>query len=279
MKLTDYSNNKFSQYGEDGIIEKIFSIIEPKSRTCIEFGAWDGFHYSNTANLWTNGWSGILIEADQEKANLLRENVKQYNCQAICRFVGITSGNTLEDILKDNNIHDEIDLLSIDIDGDDYHVFASLDTLRPRVIICEYNNTIPHWMDIHQAPGEYFGSSIAALNRIALEKGYKLISVTSGNCFFVSESEFYKFNNYLTNINEIALNDYINYVITDYAGNYLVSGSFPFGINKKLSCNTIYSYDQIKHNSDLSICNTGSLRTIIKFLYYDIIRPIFSSNK
>ena len=42
-----------------------------------------------------------------------------------------------------------IDLLSIDIDGNDYHIFESLKKLRPRLIICEYNPTIPVWYDVY----------------------------------------------------------------------------------------------------------------------------------
>jgi len=38
--LITYRNNIFSENGEDGIIEKIFSEIKPKSNLCCEFGAW-----------------------------------------------------------------------------------------------------------------------------------------------------------------------------------------------------------------------------------------------
>ena len=66
-RLSEHASNTYSQFGEDGIIEKIFQIIGVNSKVCIEFGAWDGFYLSNTANLWTNGWKGILIEAEQRK--------------------------------------------------------------------------------------------------------------------------------------------------------------------------------------------------------------------
>ena len=60
--LAQHGQNVFSQFGEDGIIARIFEIIGLQSKACIEFGAWDGFHMSNTANLWTKGWKGVLIE-------------------------------------------------------------------------------------------------------------------------------------------------------------------------------------------------------------------------
>ena len=63
-----YSNNITSQFGEDGIIKEIFNRIGTKYKICVELGAWDGKHFSNTWNLWFNNeWHAILIEADKNK--------------------------------------------------------------------------------------------------------------------------------------------------------------------------------------------------------------------
>ena len=82
-KLSDFGHNVHSQFGEDGIIEKVFQILGTTSKRCIEFGAWDGFHLSNTANLWTKGWAGVLIEANSAKYRELVKNVQPYNCRCI----------------------------------------------------------------------------------------------------------------------------------------------------------------------------------------------------
>jgi hypothetical protein len=274
MKLSLFAKNVYSQFGEDGIIEKIFDIIGSKSKVCVEFGAWDGYCLSNTANLWTKGWTGILIEGDAERAHKLSKNVELYGCIAICRYVGNTKGNTLEDILKDNNINNNVDLLSIDIDGDDYYILASLNFLRPRVIICEYNHSIPYWMDIYQKPGEYFGSSVGALTRIAKEKGYELIAVTDTNCFFVQGLEYSKFSAYNTNINDIATNKYLNFVITSYSGQYLVYGEFPFGLREKYSVTSVYNHLNYTFNKHIKVFSTEHLESTFKSLYYGIIKFI-----
>ena len=116
--LRTHGSNIYSQWGEDGIIAKIFEIIGDGSRTSIEFGAWDGFHLSNTANLWANkGWRGILIEGDASKHVSLVEKVKAYNCIPLLGFVEPEGDNSLESILNRSGIPLKADLLSIDIDS------------------------------------------------------------------------------------------------------------------------------------------------------------------
>ena len=75
--------------------------------------------------------------------------------------------------------------MSIDIDGNDYHILDNL-ICQPRVICVEYNPTIPFWIDCYQEEEHYqFGASLKALNRLAIGKGYFLVSVTDTNLFFV----------------------------------------------------------------------------------------------
>ena len=81
-KLTDFKENIYSQWGEDGIIRKIFEIIGTTTKLSIEFGAADGFWLSNTANLWSNDptWSGVLIERSSSSFNQLKKNTAPYPC-------------------------------------------------------------------------------------------------------------------------------------------------------------------------------------------------------
>ena len=59
----------FSSAGEDGVIEKIFSIIEPTTKYSVEFGAGNGIRASNTRNMIINdGWSSLQIEGDRARA-------------------------------------------------------------------------------------------------------------------------------------------------------------------------------------------------------------------
>lgn len=229
-RLTDFAANVFSQNGEDGILEKIFELIGVTTKTCIEFGAWDGFHLSNTANLWTHGWKGVLIEGVTERYEALKGNVRQYDCVCINAFVAREGEHSLESILQRNAVGFDVDLLSIDIDGDDYYILDSLDLLRPRVVVCEYNPTIPATADIYADYGSNFGASVAALGRLAESKGYMLVALTETNCIFVLNAYAERFSEYEKRIEFIKCDQQLVYLLTDYSGDYVVYGQPPYGL-------------------------------------------------
>ena len=69
----------FSQFGEDGVIEKIFETIEPGPKFAVEFGAHDGINNSNMRNLVVNhGWSSFQIEGDEKRAADLAANYRDH---------------------------------------------------------------------------------------------------------------------------------------------------------------------------------------------------------
>lgn len=171
----------------------------------------------------------------------MMQNITGYQCTGIQAKVGIGS-ESLESILKKHGFKEEIDLLSIDIDGEDYYVFESLTSIRPRLIICEFNPTIPAHIDCYQRYGTHgFGCSVAALNRVAESKGYKLVSILGVNCFFVRAEDFPKFSAYETDLQQLRIDKSLRYIITSYGGEYRVieekgdfySGKINYGIGKK----------------------------------------------
>lgn len=222
--LYEYAANTYSQFGEDGIIKEVFKIIGAKSKLVVEFGAWDGFLYSNTAALWAKDltWKAVLIEGDQERYTDLIKNTKKYNVVPINAWVGINKDDCLEAILENNGITQEIDLLSIDVDGNDYHIFNSLKKIKPRVVVCEYNPTIPFHYDAYApySKDNNFGQSVGALKRIAEKKGYKLIALTMTNAIFVIEKEFHKFVDYETDWRAMNVNNGYIVMVTTYDGKY-----------------------------------------------------------
>jgi len=238
-KLDDFCHNVFSQFGEDGIIEKIFEAIGTKSKLCLEVGAADGLSCSNTANLWINhGWRAVLIEHDKQLFSFLLKNIAKYNgnCIAVNQTIGIEQQYSIDDILRSFGIEARLDLVSIDIDGNDYYIVLHMN-MHPRVLICEFNPTIPFHIDVYQNYGqEKLGASVAALVRILKPKSYTLVALTRCNCIFVDDAEMGKLNDFELLFHEIASKDIAAHVCETYDGKVFLlsrdSQILPWGTKK-----------------------------------------------
>lgn len=209
-----------SQWGEDGIIEEIFRRIGTENQFCVEFGAWDGKHLSNTWDLWHNkNWSAILIEGDKQRCEVLTESLREFpKTKAHNAYVATEGESSLDQILTRLEAPSRLDLLSIDIDSDDYYIFESLKSFTPRLVVVEYNPTVPPEIDLVQAHGEYFGASARALVRLAKEKGYRLVCCTETNCFFVLDADFPQLGVSEPTLEEVFPKVHLTYVITSQAG-------------------------------------------------------------
>lgn len=232
MRLSDYSSDIYSQFGEDGIVEKIFATITPHWKTCCEFGASDGLSCSNTAHLWKDlGWAAFLIESDDERFRQLEANTADYDVEILHHHVATSGDDAIDHILPPGFQH-SLDYMSIDIDGDDCEVFERLTHVRPRVVSVEYNQSIPPPHKIRQAcRGDSLGASAAVLDEIAQKKDYVLVAMTRTNMFFVVQEEALLFEEYETNL--VSLYDWsrVTYLSTDQQGRpFLVGGLPPWGL-------------------------------------------------
>ncbi len=228
--LKECSNNIFSQFGEDGIIEKIFSMLPDSNRWCVEFGAWDGKHLSNTHLLLSQkGWSGVLFEASRERfGDLLRTYDGNEKIICINKMVAFEGKNTLDRLLAITPVPEDFDLLSIDVDGNDYHIWRSLEKYRPRVVIIEFNNTIPNSVEFIQPadPSVNQGSSLLAMCNLGKEKGYELIAVTDSNAFF-ADAKYFEFFQIGENSPEAMNGDqkYLTHIFQLYDGTLVAEGN------------------------------------------------------
>lgn len=188
--LAAYATNVHSQAGEDGIIAEIFRRIGTESTWCVEFGAWDGRVASNSAALVDDGWSAVLIEGDPAKfVDLQALHRDRDDVVTLCAMVGWDGADCLDALLAATPIPVHFDLLSIDIDGNDYHVWSAVEVYRPRVVVVEFNPTIPNGVVFVQPadPKVNQGCSIDALADLGRRKGYTLVAATEFNAFFVED--------------------------------------------------------------------------------------------
>lgn len=187
--MKEFEKKIYSQQGEDGIIEHIFSKIGVTNKIAVEIGVaanWNGPKGSecNTYNLAMNGWKTFWFD-------IMDVDVKPDNCTFVKGM--LTADNVLE-VFRQQQIPIEFDLLSIDIDGNDYHIREQLEIYRPRVCIQEYNgcydsNTeyIMPRNDDYVCNDKLFGASLLSMYNQAQRQGYDLVYCDQRgvNAFFV----------------------------------------------------------------------------------------------
>jgi hypothetical protein len=191
----------------------------------VEFGAWDGRYLSNTWDLWRNqGWRAVLIEGDAERfRSLERTALRHSSVTAVHAFVTPRGENSLDQLLGKLGIGEDIDLLSVDIDGDEFYVLEGLERVRPRVIVIEYNPTIPPELSLVQEPGAYFGASARALVELGKRKNYRFVGCTQTNCILVDEADFGKLEITEPDLAHVFPRESLTYVVNAYDGATFVS--------------------------------------------------------
>lgn len=203
--LLNARKNIYSQNGEDGVIELLIDKLQLSSGSFCEFGAWDGKYLSNTYNLLENkGWSGVYIEGDVNKFEDLTNLKNQYDdrLEIINAYVDHQGSNTLNKLLKTTKLKYDFDLLSIDIDGMDYHIWNAFTEYKPKIVIIEVNSNLrPGDMTVSEIDTEnsWIGSSFSAVCDLGIKKGYYPI-IHFGNVF-LGDKDFLISKNYQLNDN------------------------------------------------------------------------------
>jgi hypothetical protein len=196
-KLNKYEYQVFSQNGEDGIIAEIFKRIGTSNKFFFEFGVESGME-CNTLLLLMQGWRGCWIEGNPAYARAARKKFAQFTEHGKLEIKEsfVTSEN-IEQLLSDTKAPKDLDLLSIDIDGNDYWVWKAISKWSPRVVVIEYNAMYqpPIEFCVTYEPyrpyvgNSYFGASLKTFELLAEKKGYRLVGCNfhGANAFFVRE--------------------------------------------------------------------------------------------
>lgn len=175
-----YEQRFYSQNGEDGIIKIIFDKIGTTNKFCVEYGI--DPREGNTIYLKRKGWSCLWMDAKGDGEIIKKEYITAEN---------------INDLFAKYNVPKEFDLLSIDIDSNDYWVWKAIKGYSPRVVVIEYNSSLPptESKTIKYDPNavwdgtNYFGASLLALVKLAKTKGYTLLGCDSKgvNAFFLRD--------------------------------------------------------------------------------------------
>ena len=201
LRLENFGFKVYSQNDEDGIIEEIFNRIEMKNKVFVEFGIQTGLE-SNCHYLLHKGYKGLWIEGGEADYKKCCRNFEKPISDGRLKVVNafITKDN-INELIKRNieSITDDnkVDILSIDIDGNDYYVWDAIKCIDPRVVVIEYNAKFPanfKWVmeydEKHIWQGDdNFGASLKAYELLGDRLGYQLVGTnrTGSNAFFVKK--------------------------------------------------------------------------------------------
>ena len=192
-RLLRHSYKVFSQNQEDGMVAEVFERIGTGSRRFVEFGVQDGLECNSTF-LLMRGWSGAWIEGSAVDAARAKAAFASYPVEVVNDFVTVENADALISLLAGG---EELDLLSIDVDTIDYWLWKAIVSVRPRLVVIEYNASWPPFLrkTVAHDPGmdwdgtNYSGASLGALEALGRAKGYCLVgcSLAGVNAFFVRE--------------------------------------------------------------------------------------------
>lgn len=181
IDLGRYEEKVYSQNGEDGVLKKIFEIIGVTNQYYVEFGTENGSECNTRRLREQDKWNGLLMDGGYENQNInLRKEF-------------ITADN-INYLFQKYNVPKQFDLLSVDVDFNDWYIWKALDNYQSRVVVIEYNAT--HLPDEDRIViydprrwdgSNYFGASLLALYNLGISKGYSLVYADAKgvNLFFI----------------------------------------------------------------------------------------------
>ena len=193
-----YGYKCYSQFDEDGIINHITTKLKINQGVFVEFGCGDGLE-NNTHLLLLKGWKGLWVDGSEHNFNFIKSNIPISSSQLVVNNEFITLDNVnnviTSALLKLES--KEIDLLSMDLDGNDIYLLEKIlsteNNLSPKIIVAEYNGKMPFGLEISvpyvadswRDGDDYYGVSLSMLvNKLT---NYSLVTcgISGVNAYFV----------------------------------------------------------------------------------------------
>jgi hypothetical protein len=190
----------FSQWGDDGIIQYLINNIDLPNKTFVEFGV-ENYRESNTRFLIINdNWTGLVIDGSTDNIDYIKRDGISWSNELYAKDSFITKEN-INELLSNLPFGQELGILSVDIDGNDYWIWKEISVVNPVIVIAEYNSvfgidnawSLPYKADFVRPSDNknplhiFYGSSLLSLCDLAKEKGYSFIGCNSygNNAYFI----------------------------------------------------------------------------------------------
>jgi len=202
LPIACYEFKVFSQWGDDGIIQYLVNRLCIPNKIFVEFGV-ENYTEANTRFLLiNNNWRGLVMDGSRSYMDELRRSDLSWKYDLQVRDIFITRENINEQLVNSKFVND-VGLLSIDLDGNDYWIWRAISSINPVIVIAEYNSvfgkkeawTVPYKTDFQRTKEHfsnlYFGASLLSLCDLAEEKGYFFIGCNNAgnNAYFVRKDK------------------------------------------------------------------------------------------
>lgn len=191
--LTGFELRCFSQHGEDGVIAEILARIGFGERFFVEFGIESGREGNCVFLADVLNWRGLFIEEDPDNYKDLAR--KYAATDRVMTVNAVVAPENAEALFARAGVPPEPDVLSVDVDGSDYWIWSAIEAYRPRLVVTEYNASLPPRRQLVQPSDQvepwlgtnYFGASLDALCALGERKNYRLVhtELAGANAFFV----------------------------------------------------------------------------------------------
>lgn len=198
--LHDVEFKVFSQWGDDGIIQYLVSTLNIPNKTFVEFGV-ENYTESNTRFLLiNNNWTGLVIDGSDDNISYIKKDPIYWQYELHAKKAFITAEN-IESLIDEAGFDQQIGILSIDIDGNDYMVWKAITKYQPAIVIVEYNAAFGHqnpWIipydpkfarNTSDSRKLYWGTSLLSLCDLAAERHYDFIgcNLNGNNAYFIKK--------------------------------------------------------------------------------------------
>ena len=194
LPLDQVGFSRFSEFEEDGHLLYLLTLAGSASRTVVEISSQDGRVCMATNLLVHHRWRGFLFDGDpvfvREGQRFFASHPATRSVPPVMKSEWFTREN-VNQVLAAAGVPDDVDVLSLDIDGNDLYLWSAM-TMRPRILICEFNNavpselalTIPYKPDFSFAalPADqamFRSASLAAFVAVGRRKGYRLVGMNA----------------------------------------------------------------------------------------------------
>ena len=181
-ELSRFERKETSQFGEDGVLEKLAVDLGIEKGSYFEFGIGpkdsvpsERFE-GNFVALHSKGWKGVFLDGNDysgeckmeaDRLGVRREFIDAFN---------------INYLFRKHAIPENLDFMSIDVDGQDFWIWMALE-YRPKLVCCEYNGgldreesrVIQFKLDHRWDNTIYQGCSLKALDKLAKSKSYTLV--------------------------------------------------------------------------------------------------------